>query len=362
MLRACKLSLKFLTPRKRRAIETLLESYQSAINFYTRSLWTTPGKLDKDTLARLSKTRLSARYKSQALKQALEIVIATKLSLKALKKRGSCPKFNGSAILDAKFVTIEEGKHTFDLAIKLSSLAKGKRITILSKRTKVLNKWLSFPGAKLKQGCSLSKSSLVVWVDIPDTPHRTEGVNLGVDIGMHKLLSSSDGLHYGREFKELKTKILRKKRGSKAMKRTLDERDNYIRRVVNELPWDTLKLIGFEDLTNIKKGKSKKRGKNFRKASAPWVPRQVIAAIIQKAQENRVYPVQVNPAYTSQTCPSCEAVLASNRKGENYKCNICGYHNDADTVGAINILNKALRLVGRVESSMPSKDIIINII
>ena len=84
MRRACKVTLKFTTGKKRRALTALLVAYRAGVNFYIRSLWSTPGKLDAATLARLQNTRLSERYKSQALKQALETVVATKLSAKAL--------------------------------------------------------------------------------------------------------------------------------------------------------------------------------------------------------------------------------------------------------------------------------------
>jgi predicted transposase len=77
MRRAVKVSLAFATQEKRRQINALMEAYRAAVNFYIRSLWNDRGKLDKTTLARLKSTRLSERYKSQALKQALEIVVAT---------------------------------------------------------------------------------------------------------------------------------------------------------------------------------------------------------------------------------------------------------------------------------------------
>ena len=74
MRRAVKVSLAFATQEKKRQINALMEAYRAGVNFYIRSLWKDRGKLDKATLARLKHPRLSERYKSQALKQALEIV------------------------------------------------------------------------------------------------------------------------------------------------------------------------------------------------------------------------------------------------------------------------------------------------
>ena len=123
MRRAFPVTLKFATARKRRAICALLQAYRAAINFYIAALWENPGKLNAETLARLSDTRLSERYKSQALKQALEIVVSTKRSAKALGKRVSTPTFKGSATLDAKFVSVEAGLPPLTPSLFLSKQA-----------------------------------------------------------------------------------------------------------------------------------------------------------------------------------------------------------------------------------------------
>ncbi len=210
MRRAVKVSLAFATQEKKRQINALMEAYRAAVNFYIRSLWKDRGKLDKATLARLKHTRLSERYKYQALKQALEIVVATKKSAKELGVTATCPNFNGSAVLDAKFVSIEDGQGSFDRAIKLSTLNRGKRITLLTKKTAPFNKWNEWPGSRLVQGCALSEDSLILWFAIPETV-KTEGSVLGIDSGIHKLISDFNGDHYGKEFKKVRDKIRRRK-------------------------------------------------------------------------------------------------------------------------------------------------------
>lgn len=350
MQRACKLSLKFITELKRRKIAALLESYRAAVNFYIRSLWECPGKLDKATLERLGQTRLSERYKAQALRQALSVVISTKKAAKASGKPCSMPIFSGAAILDAKFVAIEDGKGSFDTVVKLSSLRKYRKLTLPTKSTAVLNKWRSKPGARLIQGGCLTEDSITVWVELSDEDPKDTGETLGVDIGVNKLLSDSSGNHYGKDFKVVRDKILRKKPGSKAKRRALRERDNFINRVVNLLPWGALMVLGVEKLIGLKKGKKKNRGKAFRRAMAPWAYRQVITRIEQKAQEHRVCLVAIDPRNTSRECPSCGAVSEQNRKGEDFHCVACDHEQDADTVGALNILARTLSVIGSVES------------
>ena len=49
----------------------------------------------------------------------------------------------------------------------------------------------------------------------------------------------------------------------------------------------------------------------------------------------------VNPAYSSQTCPSCGYVSRSNRSGIKFVCRGCGRLSHADAVGGINLLGRS---------------------
>jgi len=353
MNRAVKVTLKFATAYKLRQIKNLLVEYRKAVNFYIKHLWTTKGNLDKATLALLKGTRLSERYKSQTLRQALNIVISTKKSAKALNKKATRPIFKGAIILDAKFVSIEPGRNSFDLIIKLSTLKKYSRICVPTKKTQVLNKWIA-KGGKLLQGCSLSEKNLSLFIRLPKVTFKKTGKPLGIDIGVNKLIADSNGKFYGQEFKTIRDKILRRKKGSKSRRRAYAERTNFINRTLNQLPWKNISILGMEDLKGIKTGKKKNRNKNFRKAMAPWVARQVLDRAKAKALENRVCPVEVPPAYTSSSCPICGKVSEKNRKGEKFQCIFCGHTGDADYIGALNILAKTLRFIGSVESPKPS--------
>ena len=54
--------------------------------------------------------------------------------------------------------------------------------------------------------------------------------------------------------------------------------------------------------------------------------------------------VEVPPDFTSQTCPICSYRNAENRSTVNsklFRCGCCGYEDDADHVGAVNIRNRA---------------------
>jgi len=353
MIRAAKISLEFITPKKRNIINSLLDSYRAAVNFYINIIWNSKDcKIYDNTYKQLSNTRLSARYKVAAYRQAFGIIKSTKESAKKIGKEPSCPVFNGSATLDSRFIVIEEGNKSFDLIIKLSILGKsGKRIVLPCKKTKLFNKWNKFPNSRLIQGCHLSENQIILWFDITESQPKNKGKIIGIDFGLNKFIVDSNGKFYGEDFKtKIRDKIKRKKPGSKSFKRAQDERTNYINRVVKELPWHDIKIIGTEDLTNIKKGKKRGRGKTFRKALAPWTVRQGITRVKELAHENRVLHVAIDPRNTSRTCPSCGTVDKLNRKGEKFCCISCDYKNDADIVGATNVLGKTLLTIRSLKS------------
>jgi putative transposase len=69
--------------------------------------------------------------------------------------------------------------------------------------------------------------------------------------------------------------------------------------------------------------------------------------------------IAVPPHHTSTTCPRCQHVSAKNRgTQERFKCIECEYTNHADVVGAINVLERGLRLFacgGMVRVGHPAK-------
>ena len=56
--------------------------------------------------------------------------------------------------------------------------------------------------------------------------------------------------------------------------------------------------------------------------------------------------LKVNPKYTSQTCPSCGHVSKNNRLTQSrFECVECGYSENADLVGALNVLARGHRVL-----------------
>jgi len=62
---------------------------------------------------------------------------------------------------------------------------------------------------------------------------------------------------------------------------------------------------------------------------------------LQKALCAKAPVLVVNPAYTSQECPSCGHVSRQNRHGTEFRCGCCGRKAHADWVGASGILRRS---------------------
>lgn len=337
MKRAVKVSLKFATAKKLRRLNYLLRRLRKLTNQYIDLLWESGGALDASTLNAIPSV-LGYRQRSDCLKYALEIIAATRASAKALSKEPSRPVLKRSFKFSSLTATVEPGKGSFDYVLKISGLVPGKRIVLPFKSHKRLNHWLAKPDACLLNGCVIKGTEAILWIDIPDLPVKTEGEQLGIDIGYNKLLADSDGAMYGTRIKELCQKVRRKEPGSQGKQRACRERDQYIREAVKQLPWGRIKLVGVEQLKGLKRGKKPNRSKAFRKRLAPWTYRQALTRIEQLAQENRVRLASNDPRNTSRECPLCGSVSAENRVGEKFCCTRCGHAADADTNGARNIL------------------------
>jgi transposase len=115
--------------------------------------------------------------------------------------------------------TIEPGLGSFDLVVRLSTLRPKERITIPRRKTCVLNKWLPRPGARLVQGCALSEKTIVVRVEFPE-PKAREGADvIGIDVGIRKLIATSDEQAIGEDWRQISARVRRRRPGSKGKRR-----------------------------------------------------------------------------------------------------------------------------------------------
>ena len=98
-------------------------------------------------------------------------------------------------------------------------------------------------------------------------------------------------------------------------------------------------------------GRRVKQKSGLNKAMLRFSPHQLVSSLEWALLKHGGYVTKVNPAYTSQTCPSCGHCEKENRPTQaKFECRQCGYTNNADVVGAINVLNR-----GRTVPSMPAE-------
>ena len=114
------------------------------------------------------------------------------------------------------------------------------------------------------------------------------------------------------------------------------------RQIVNHAQAQGVGTIRLERLTGIRqrttrtsRGAKRSKARKNNRMIATWPFYQLSAFIAYKAERLGMRIEQVDPAYTSQTCPAC---LARNKaQDRRYVCSECGWKGHRDAVGAINI-------------------------
>ena len=338
MKRSAILSLKFATAVKLQAVADLLVEYRKAVNFYIGLCWGTEGGFDAETLRKLGGP-LSYRYKGQALKQAMAIVVATKRSAKTLAKLAEMPIFRGGADLSTNFLNLLFNANSFDCWTKLSILVKGKPVWLPIRKTRVLNHWLA--QGKLIAGGTLfdrkGKLYIRVSVDVPTPAVKSGGQSLGIDRGVNVVLATSEGQLIGTDLDRYIDRIKRTVPGSNGRARAMKARTQYVNECLKTLPFAAFTIFVIEQLKGIKFGKRGKLSRRMNRRFSHWTVGSMGERLQQLCQENCVLLAEVPPAYTSQCCPACSHVEKGNRRGTVFRCRACGYIQHADLVGARNI-------------------------
>jgi len=333
MTRAIRISLNLATARKRRRLVATLQEMRAAVNFYTRLLCREGGGWNRLTERKYTGGRLLAVHRTGALHLAVQAVRQLD------GKKGRVPVFRRAVRFNHMSCRVERGRGSFDYVLKITSLVPYKQIVIPFKSHQRLNHWLSQPGAELRHGAIISENCAWIYVRVPDGPPQTSGPTLGLDIGLNCLITDSDGHQHGTNIKAICAKVRRRRPGSKRRRQSVRERKHYVNAACRQLPWSQTKTFVLEDLTGLKVGKGR-RGKRNRKLLAPWSYREVRQRIEHLAQENRVQLAFVDPAGTSRTCPACGLENEKNRVSTNFDCVQCHYKQNADYVGAINVLSR----------------------
>jgi len=343
MTRTLRFSLDSVNANKKKQLRDLHREYVNAVNQYL-TIMTNENKciLSNKEVKDLNSV-LPINLKRCAYNKAVKVL----KSWRKNKRKGNLPVYNGNVDLNSLLIVVQKSKNTsFDYCVRISTLNKGKRVVIPFKSYEYANRY--FSDWELCKGGKIqfkdNRIYLILTFKKEAPPKKKEGKVVGIDIGIKKLMVDSDDNQYGKEIEEKMNKIQRKQQGSKAFKRALRERDEYINHVVKQLPWDKIRILVMENIKGIKKNtkKEKRLKKEFRSKFQRWTYTRLLSRVKQLAEVVGVQCRLIDPAYTSQTCSKCGFVHTLNRNGEVFKCRECGYTTDADYNASLNILKSYL--------------------
>lgn len=387
MIRRVEHTLNFATAAKQQKLDAFFAEYARVVNAFIVLYWGTnvlPGKANSSVYGQVDSWMMGKARKC-AVNQAIRILKSVKkkdkqktyrayqrayakakrlnrnvfgiLSSKwaewskgrIFKHRIRMPIFNGNTIdLNSDLVRIQDANKSseFDLWIRLGSIWGNRESLILPTKHHERSRHFQKTGWVQRKSICLRRDSLcryyadVFWKKDDPKPNQ-HGQAVGVDIGINKLITTSDGEELGTELRSKLDKLNRRKQNSRNWNQTRREIKDYIGFVTNRFPWDT-NVVVMENILNITQQTRGRIGKETRKLLGHWNIDLLYRRMTDKAEENRVFLAFVEPAYSSQTCNSCRAIDKKSRNGEVFKCTACGYADDADHNASMNILQRFL--------------------
>ena len=399
MIRTTSHSLQFATDFKKNKLDDLFSEYQIVVNKFINLFWNEKklvSKPNKDQWRQVESWMCGKAMKC-AYRQAIQMIKSTKdkqnklvwKQYKSVFKRAKdrnkdwdiiklkwsewskdkkfrdktkIPEFNGNSIeLNSDLITVytETKVKSFDLIVRLGSIFGNRYSLVLpTKKHKQFNKHIS-NGFNVNSSGRLRRSQNgQYFVDLfleKETPQVKEsGELLGIDVGIKKLMSLSNGEFIGKEIERLIQKVKSKKQNSLNQKKAIKEVKDYIGKCVNELELDNLSTIVIEDIKQSKMMKRGKSSKSHRKTLSKWYHNLFVGRLSGRCEENRVFLTSINPAYTSQKCSHCGEIHSESRNCEIYLCKSCGMQMDADHNASINIKNCFLNKESTVPNDIKS--------
>lgn len=173
---------------------------------------------------------------------------------------------------------------------------------------------------------------------------KLDAPRIGVDVGLNVVAATSDGRTFGADLKPKFDRLYERVRNlrSNRQRQGLKENSPRLDRLESKLTGMVRTITG--QVAN-KLVKSAPEGTVFMiedldLRGCRGQKRFAYRALAHNL-ETKAPVIKVNPAYTSQTCPSCGYVSRANRRGTDFICRSCGRRSHADVVGGINLLRRS---------------------
>ena len=335
-------TLKFTNRNKLEFLDKLHQEYSKAIGYFVNVGIKEKRKPNYNDVKQYPyDTFLTKRYLGKALIEAQKVL---KSFWKAKEKKKSKPEIKNYPLnLDERFFKFEIGRNSFDFWLAIRNPEKKKWIYFPIKNYDYAKQY--FEEWELCNEISLLKRDgiwylkLIFKKDIELLVKRL----VGIDIGIRKLFATSDRKFLFADFEKIIHRLNNKKQGSKKWQRLRYWLKTEINRIIKQLITGSFSPV-LEKLKNLKKNTKKehKLGKGMRKLLHNWYYFYVLKRIKEICEARGVLWFTVSPHNTSRVCPQCGYVDKRNRVGKKFRCLKCGFSEDADYVGALNILKKIL--------------------
>jgi len=380
MLKACKIRL-YPTDKQKQIISSQIGGTRYifnrmlALKIYTyKKFGKNIGKYDLIKRATKLKNRKSTQWlkdvDSQALQQSISNMdIAYKNFFRRVKQGGAVgfPKFKSKHHSRQSFqypqrVKLNDNKNKIFLPKVGWVKCKGFRKEFVGKIKTVTVSVEAYQ----------YHASILIDIDntsIPKTYHNNQIV--GLDVGVKLVVADSNGnkieaLKLERELTKLRLRakqLSNKKKGSnnrfkakqklaKINLKIANKRKDFLHKLSKQ--YSENQAIVVEDLkiknmSKSAKGTTQTPGKNVKAKSGlnRVITQQSWGMFFEmleyKLKANGGELIKVDPKFTSQTCPKCKHISKENRLSQSkFVCKKCNYTNNADIVGALNILDRGI--------------------
>ena len=296
MIRRVEHTLKFATVAKRQKLDSFFAEYARVVNGFIELYWNSdklPGKANAEVYGKIDSWMMGKARKC-AVNQAIRILKSVRkkdkqktyrayqrayakakklnrnvfgiLSSKwaewskgrAFRHRVRIPVFNGSTIdLNSDLVRIQDADKSseFDLWIRLGSIFGNRESLILPTKHHERSRHFEKTGWTQRKSLTLRRDATgryyadLYW-EKADSPTTQQGQAVGVDIGINKLMTTSDGDKLGTGLRVKLDKLNRRKQNSRNWNQTRKEIKDYIGYVTNRFPWNA-DVVVMENILNI---------------------------------------------------------------------------------------------------------------
>ena len=359
-----------VSPDQRQMLDKSLEAYRQACNFVANYIYQTHD-LKQLSLNKALYYRLRENYglKSQMAQSVLKTVIARFKTILENQNKWIKPKFKKPQydLVWNRDYSLNDGLfsvNTLSGRVKLSYFKKAME--------KYFDENYTFGTAKLVKKRGKYFLHIPVTTDIPESLDSNICNVVGIDRGINFIIATYDSKHKsgfvsGKTIKQkrAKFKALRKKlqqrQTSSARRRlkAIGQRENRWMQDVNHCVSKALvesnpkhTLFVLEDLTGIRAATERVQRKD-RYVSVSWSFYDLEKKIKYKAALNESSVINVDPHYTSQTCPICGHTEKTNRnkKKHTFCCKNCGYTSNDDRIGAMNLYRMGINYLA--DSQVP---------